>query len=34
MGFTLDTVVPWGRSHEEYVAMFDLSEAELGRRIL
>lgn len=34
MGFTLDKVVPWGRSYEEYVAMFDLSEADLQLRIL
>jgi hypothetical protein len=34
MGFTLDKIVPWGRSYEEYVAMFDLSAADLQRRIL
>jgi hypothetical protein len=34
MGFTLDKVVPWGRSYEEYISMFDLSETELGFRIL
>lgn len=34
MGFTLDKVVPWGRSYNEYVSMFDLTEAELGLRIL
>lgn len=34
MGFTLDQVVPWGRSYDEYVSMFDLSEADLQRRIL
>ncbi|MGE4561094.1 MAG: class I SAM-dependent methyltransferase [Desulfobulbus sp.] len=34
MGFTLETVVPWGRSYDEYVDMFDLSEADLGLRIL
>lgn len=34
MGFTLDKVVPWGRSYDEYVSMFDLTEAELGLRIL
>src|SRR5262245_10427013 len=32
--FTLDQVVPWGRSFDEYVQMFSLSEAELGLRIL
>ncbi len=34
MGFTLDNIVPWGRSYAEYVAMFDLSKADLQRRIL
>lgn len=34
MGFTLDTVVPWGRSYDEYLRMFDLTEAELGLRLL
>lgn len=34
MGFTLDTVVPWGRSYEEYVTMFGLTEADLKLRIL
>lgn len=34
MGFTLDEVVPWGRSMEEYVAMFRLTEADLALRIL
>lgn len=34
MGFTLDKAVPWGRSYEEYVNMFDFSEANLQRRIL
>lgn len=34
MGFTLDKVVPWGRSFDEYVRMFDLSEADLQQRIL
>lgn len=34
MGFTLDQVVPWGRSYDEYVRMFDLSEVGPGRRIL
>lgn len=32
--FTLDTVVPWGRSFDEYRSMFDLSARELGLRIL
>lgn len=34
MGMTLDTIVPWGRAYEEYVAMFGLTEADLTRRIL
>lgn len=34
MSFTLDSVVPWGRSFEEYVAMFNLSEDDLALRIL
>ncbi|MGZ0079826.1 SAM-dependent methyltransferase [Methylomonas sp. YC3] len=34
MAFTLDKVVPWGRSYAEYVSMFSLSEADLGRHIL
>lgn len=34
MGFTLDKIVPWGRSFAEYVNMFDLSEADLQLRIL
>lgn len=34
MAFTLDSVVPWGRSYDEYVAMFSLSERDLEKRIL
>jgi hypothetical protein len=34
MPFTLDAVVPWGRSMEEYVAMFELSARELDSKIL
>jgi hypothetical protein len=34
MGFTLDKVVPWGRSYDEYLAMFALSETDLSRAIL
>ena len=30
----LANVVPWGRSFEEYQAMFGLSEADLNKRIL
>lgn len=34
MSFALKTVVPWGRSFDEYVAMFDLSAADLQSSIL
>lgn len=34
MAFTLDKVVPWGRSFDEYIAMFDLSNIDLQQRIL
>jgi hypothetical protein len=34
MAFALDKVVPWGRSYDEYVAMFALSERDLAGRIL
>ncbi len=34
MSFSLEKVVPWGRSYEEYLAMFDLSQGDLERRIL
>jgi hypothetical protein len=34
MTFTLDKVVPWGRSFEEYAAMFALSKEDLERRFL
>lgn len=34
MAFTLDKIVPWGRSFDEYVAMFDLSRQDLALRIL
>jgi hypothetical protein len=34
MPFELNNVVPWGRSFEEYVAMFALENGELNRRIL
>lgn len=30
----LESVVPWGRSYDEYVAMFDLSPEDLELRIL
>jgi hypothetical protein len=32
--FTLDKVVPWGRSYDEYCRMFDLSADDLHKRIL
>jgi SAM-dependent methyltransferase len=34
MGFTLEKVVPWGRSYDEYVGMFGLTEGELKLRVL
>jgi SAM-dependent methyltransferase len=34
MGLTLSQVVPWGRSYQEYLALFALAPEELGRRIL
>jgi hypothetical protein len=34
MSFTLEKVVPWGRSFDEYLAMFSLSKEDLGRRLL
>jgi hypothetical protein len=34
MRFELSQVLPWGRSFDEYVAMFDLEEEDLGGRIL
>jgi len=34
MSFTLDQVVPWGRSLDEYRRMFDISERDLEARIL
>jgi len=34
MSVQLSTAVPWGRSFEEYVAMFALREADLNKRIL
>jgi len=32
--FTLDQVVPWGRSFDEYRRMFALTDADLGLKIL
>ncbi len=34
MGFTLDKVVPWGRSYDEYVRMFNFAEKDFDFRIL
>ena len=34
MPFSIERVVPWGRSLDEYRAMFSLSEGDLTRRIL
>jgi hypothetical protein len=34
MAFELEDVVPWGRSFDEYVAMFALTDEDLGKRIL
>ncbi len=34
MGMSLDKIVPWGRSYDEYVTMFDLTKNDLQLRIL
>src|SRR5262245_15043514 len=34
MAFSLDRIVPWGRSFGEYVRMFSLSQNDLTRRVL
>ena len=34
MAFTLDKIVPWGRSFKEYVRMFSLTDTDLEKRIL
>ena len=34
MPFTLDQIVPWGRSFKEYVRMFSLTDIDLGKRIV
>jgi len=34
MTFTLEKIVPWGRSFDEYLAMFALTEEELSKRFL
>ena len=32
--FSLEKVVPWGRSFAEYIRMFSLTEEDLEKRIL
>ncbi|MCI5223004.1 MAG: class I SAM-dependent methyltransferase [Candidatus Electrothrix sp. AR4] len=34
MSFTLSEIVPWGRSYDEYLAMFSLSPEDLRRKIV
>jgi hypothetical protein len=34
MGFKLESIIPWGRSLEEYVGMFDLKPDEFSLKIL
>ena len=34
MGFKLNSVVPWGRSFDEYTLMFSLTEEDFSKRIL
>ncbi len=34
MAFTLDQIVPWGRSFKEYVRMFSLTDSDLEKRLL
>jgi hypothetical protein len=34
MPINLEQVVPWGRSFDEYVRMFDLGQSDLGQRIV
>jgi hypothetical protein len=34
MPFTLDQIVPWGRSSNEYIRMFSLTDADLEGKIL
>lgn len=34
VAFRLEEIVPWGRSFEEYLAMFALTEQDLAKRIL
>ena len=34
MAFELDQIVPWGRSFDEYVAMFSLSPRDLEKSLV
>ncbi len=34
MAFQLEKVIPWGRSFDEYIAMFDLTPADLQLKII
>ncbi len=34
MGMNFSSVIPWGRSFEDYVAMFSLSSLDLTQHIL
>jgi hypothetical protein len=34
MAFQLDQIIPWGRSFDEYVRMFSLTDSDLKKRIL
>ena len=34
MSFELKNVVPWGRSFEEYISMFSLTDSDLNKNIL
>ena len=34
MAFILDKVVPWGRSFDEYISMFSLSQQDLKKNFL
>jgi hypothetical protein len=34
MAFTLEKIVPWGRSFEEYISMFRLTSGDLRKKIL
>ena len=34
MAIKYDSVVPWGRSYEEYISMFDLKDSDQNKSIL